>query len=367
MDLIHSDFPILSRKVIYLDNASTTQKPRVVIEALKEFYENYNSNIHRGVYNLSEQATELYEKAKEEVARYLNADPSQIAFVKNATEALNIAIYNFKNKEIASTIYEHHSVLLPIYKYSKSYKLYDKIDEIKADNIVVTHASNVTGKVFNIKEIRDNNPEAKIIVDGTQYTPHFRPDLAKLDIDMYAFSAHKMLGPTGLGVLYVKEPKLYDPLVLGGGIVSNVSSSNYKLLETIERYEAGTPPIAEAYAFSSSINYLVDKLDYINKLDKAIIAKAYELFEEYNIYPINLNHDIPIFSFYFEKVHSHDIAEMLDIMYNIAIRSGFHCAQPLHEYYGVGATARASFYIYNNLNELELLMKGLKTILKKFS
>lgn len=367
MDTIISDFPIFTKysNLIYLDNAATTQKPKQVIDALKEFYEDYNSNIHRGVYRLSEIATDLYEKAREKVARYINADPDQIVFTKNATEALNIAIYNIRDKVIDTTIYEHHSLLLPIYRYPKHYRIHYNIDDLRGDRIAVTHASNVTGKINDIKLVRENNPNAIIIVDGAQYIPHYRPDMKKLDVDMYAFSAHKMLGPTGLGVLYVKEPLRYEPLLVGGGIVSNVTEKMYSLLNNIERYEAGTPPMAEAYAFSIALEYLESKLELLNKLDKAILERSKILFEQYGIKPINTDQDIPIFSFYFKEVHAHDLAEMLDA-HNICVRSGYHCAQPLHEYLNIGPTVRASFYIYNNLSQLEILVKALKQIVIRF-
>ncbi len=367
MDTIISDFPIFYKypDLIYLDNAATTQKPKQVIEALEEFYYNYNSNIHRGVYRLSEIATEVYEKARERVAQYIHADPDQIVFVKNATEALNIAIYNLRDRFIHTSYYEHHSMLLPIYRYAKGYKLCENIEDIKADTIAITHASNVTGKIYDVKLVRENNIKATIIVDGAQYVPHYKPDMKKMDVDMYAFSSHKMLGPTGLGVLYIKDPYRYEPLLLGGGIVSNVTDSMYRLLDNIERYEAGTPPIAEAYAFTVALSYLESKLDVLHRLDQEIIRKSTSLFEEYDIRPINTDQDIPIFSFYFKNIHAHDVAEMLD-NYNICVRSGYHCAQPLHEYLNIGPTVRASFYIYNNIYQLEKLVKTLKQIVKIF-
>lgn len=369
MDTISSDFPIFQKypRLIYLDNAATTQKPRAVIEAFREFYENYNSNIHRGVYSLSEQATELYERARERIAKFIGADPSQIVFVKNATEGLNVAISNMKSREIVSTIYDHHSTLLPIYHYSKSYRLERDPYSIRSQNIVVNHLSNVTGRAIDIRAIRDNNPDSIIVVDGTQYVPHFKLDLSKIDVNFYTFSPHKMLGPTGIGVLYIRDPLDYEPLIYGGGIVNNVTERMYRLLDSNIRYEAGTPPIAEAYATAVAIDYLEKHRDYLERLDREIIRRANELFDEYRIYPINRDQDIPIFSFYFREIHAHDVGEMLDTFYNIAVRTGYHCAQPLHEHLGIGPTTRASFYLYNPPEHLERLMEALKSVLRKFT
>ncbi|MCX8154741.1 MAG: aminotransferase class V-fold PLP-dependent enzyme [Candidatus Micrarchaeota archaeon] len=369
MDTISSDFPIFQRypRLIYLDNAATTQKPRPVIEALREFYENYNSNIHRGVYSLSEQATDIYERSRERVARFIGADPSQIVFVKNATEGLNLAISNMRSREIVSTIYEHHSTLLPIYRYSKSYRLERDPYRIRSSNIVINHLSNVTGKVIDIQIVRDNNPDAVIVVDGTQYIPHFRMDLKKIDVDFYAFSPHKMLGPTGIGILYIRDPMKYEPLIYGGGTVSNVTERMYRLLDNNSRYEAGTPPIAEAYASSVAMDYLEAHREHLERLDREILKEANRLFDEYRIYPINRDQDVPIFSFYFQRIHSHDVAEILDTAHNIAVRSGYHCAQPLHEHLGIGPTTRASFYIYNSIEHLNRLMEALKNVVRKFT
>ncbi|MEM1700532.1 MAG: aminotransferase class V-fold PLP-dependent enzyme [Candidatus Anstonellales archaeon] len=368
MDTIRSDFPILSKypRLIYLDNAATTHKPKLVIDALSEFYINYNANIHRGVYRLSEEATDLYERSREIIARFIGAEPYQIVFVKNATEALNTAIWNFRSHDIQSTVYEHHSMLLPIYRYSKSYKLHSRIEEIKGDIIAITHASNVTGRVIDLKTVRENNPNAIIIADGTQYVPHMSIDIKSIDIDMYAFSGHKMLGPTGIGVLYIKNPEQYEPLMLGGGTVSNVTNRMFRLLDTVERYEAGTPPIAEAYALSKAVEYLSSKFEDLHQLDQRIIRIANRLFQEYEIYPVEMNTNIPIFSFYFSSIHSHDVAEMLDTYYDIAVRSGYHCAQPLHEFLGIGPTVRASFHVYNTEEELYKFMNALKNIILKF-
>jgi len=350
--MIYSDFPIL-KKVIYLDNAATTLKPKSIIKKMSEFYlENY-ANVHRGIYKLSEIATEYYEKSREKIAKFLGVEPYQIFFTKNATEGLNFIAWNFRSKVVGTTIKEHHSVLLPIMKYAKI-KL-----SLKEQYILTHHASNVLGTIQDIRSIRDDNPNSIIAIDGSQYVPHNFPDLKKLDIDAYVFSGHKLLGPSGIGVVYLKNPEEWEPMLLGGGTVSNVTIENYILVNSIEKFEAGTPPIAEAYGLSLAMDYLKN----IQKRD--INLTMQKLIDEFKIYPINRDQQIPIYSFYFKGIHAHDVAYYLD-RYNIAVRAGFHCAQPLHEYMNIGPTTRASFYFYNNKKHALSLMEALSELIKKY-
>jgi len=398
---IKKDFPILNRKVngkrlVYLDNAATTQKPSIVIEKINEFYKNYNSNVHRSIHTLGEEATKLFEETRKKVAKFINAREEEIIFTKNTTESINLVAYsianNLKNGNIVTTIMEHHSNFVPWQYFCKknnlefriadidengylNYKdLYEKIDK-NTKIVAVTHASNILGTINNVKEIakiaHENN--SIIVVDGAQSVPHIKIDVKDLDVDFIAFSSHKMLGPTGIGILYGKKEILeeMEPFLMGGEMISEVSTDYTKWNSIPYKFEAGTPNIADVIGFSAAIDYLEKiGMDKIRKHDEEItkycIEKMKEI-ENLEIYgPLNEKDKVSVISFNIKGIHSHDLAEILDRKYGIAIRSGHGCAMPLMKRLNVNSVARASFYIYNDFEDVDLLIEALKEIKLKF-
>ncbi len=402
---IREDFPLLkNRKVIYFDNAATSQKPRQVIEAIKNFYEQFNANIHRGLHRLSEEASEAYENAHEVVAKFIGAKSyEEIIFVRNTTEALNIVAYAIglydlnEGDEIIVTIMEHHSNLLPWYVIAKlrkaklkiigltsDYKLnYEELENTISEKtrvIAVTHMSNVLGTINDVKRIAKLAHEvgAIIVVDGAQSVPHMPVNVSHLDIDFLAFSGHKMLGPTGIGVLYGRKDFLVDlkPILYGGDMIKAVNfngkSINIKLNDLPWKFEAGSPNIVGAIGLSEAINYL-NKIGmenvraYEESFTRYMLRRIDEELKDYvNIYgPRDVNEKGGIISFNVMNYHPHVIATMLD-KYNIAVRSGFHCAQPLHQYLGITqGSVRASLYIYNVREEIDYFIEVLKKIIKE--
>jgi cysteine desulfurase/selenocysteine lyase len=402
---LRQDFPILSRQIhgkplVYLDNAATTQKPRAVIEALKRFYETTNANIHRGVHTLSEEATDQYEAVREKVARFVNVpshDPSQILFTRNATEAINLVARawggtNLKEgDEILLTAMEHHSNLVPWYliaqeKGAKTVFVdiddngFLKMDELKkklngrTKVVAVTHASNVLGTINPIAEIGRlaRSAGAIFVVDGAQSVPHLPVDVQRLGADFLAFSAHKMLGPTGVGVLYGRRELLeaMPPFLGGGEMISKVLLGEATWNELPWKYEAGTPNIADVIAFGAAIDYLeAVRPQAVRQHEQELVSyalKSLSSLDEVVIYgPGNSDQRTGVISFNWGGIHPHDLSQVLDSR-AIAIRAGHHCAQPLMRRLGVMATARASFYLYNTPQEIDLLVDALKEAGKFF-
>ena len=404
---IREDFPILNTKVndkqlIYFDNAATSQKPRQVIEAVKRFYEEYNANIHRGLHTLSQKASELYEEAHDVIAKFINArGREEIIFVRNTTEALNLVAYAWGLKnlregdEIIISIMEHHSNFLPWFKIAE-YRgarvkvvdvdengrlRMDQLEEMITDKtkiIAIVHMSNVTGVVNDVKKIAKlaHDHGAYLVVDGAQSVPHIPVDVKKLDIDFLAFSGHKMLGPTGIGVLYVKEDLVeeMDRFLVGGDTIKEV---HYDLNEGLRivwhdmpwRYEAGTPNIAGGIGLAEAAKYLMRiGLESIHRHELELVKYLFkrvdeELGDKFNVLgPRDLVDRGGIVSFTLGKLDPHATAMMLDEE-GIAVRSGFHCAQPLHERLGFKrGSVRASFYLYNTSEEIDKLVEVLKTI-----
>ncbi len=403
VEKIRQDFPILKRKInghnlIYFDNAATTQKPISVIEAISNFYKEKNANIHRGVHTLSQEATIFYEEAHKLVSKFINSKKWQeIIFVRNTTEALNLIAYTLgkgflkKGDLVLTTKLEHHSNILP-WMFLKEFKeikvklvdvlpdgtldLKDLEDKLKEEPKVlsITHISNLTGYTVPLKEIikKAHFYGTLVVADGAQAVPHIPIDVQELDVDFYSFSAHKMLGPMGIGVLYGKEKYLskLPPFLSGGDMLENLSLQNKKcqlcLKELPWKYEAGTSNVEGSAGLYEAINYL-NNLGWENIMnyERKILDYAIKKFKEISkakIYgPENIDERVGVIPFTIEGYFPTEIATILD-QFGIAIRSGYHCAQPLHEALSLKSTARVSFYIYNTKNEIDKFFEVLKNL-----
>lgn len=400
---LKADFPILSRKVhgkplTYLDSAATAQKPAAVIKALDGFYRKHNANVHRGLYALSEEATELYESARRTVAEFIGADgPEEIVFTRSTTEAINLVAYGWarhnlkRGDAILLTEMEHHANLIPWYLLADELGLklrfaavtpegrLDRADfERKltvAKLVCVTHASNVLGTINPIAELTElaHGAGAKILVDGAQAAPHLPLDLCELQPDWYAFSGHKLFGPTGIGVLRTHRP-VYDemePMLGGGEMIKSVGLGTVEFADPPQKFEAGTMPVADAVGLAAAVEY-AKKLGMKNvrKHEQELIAYALErlaAIDGLTIYgPSDPADRVGLISFTVEGIHAHDLASLLD-QDGIAIRSGHHCAQPLHDKLGVPATARASFSVYNTTEDVDRLVESIESAKKTFA
>jgi len=397
---IRKDFPILNRKVhgkqlVYLDSAATTQKPRQVIQALVDFYENHNANVHRGVHTLSQEATDLYDGAREQIAKFVSAGDGEIVFVRTATEAINIVLYSWtsqlkKGDEIVTTVMEHHSNIVPWQSLmTKGIKLkfvdideegklrMDQMNELitqKTKLVAVTQASNVLGTINPVKEIcgiaHDNG--ALCLVDGAQSVPHMPVNVKDMDCDFLAFSGHKMLAPTGIGCLYGKAEILESmpPWQLGSDQIKSVSLAETTFRESPWKFETGTPNFADSVAMGAAVDYL-NKLgmENVREHEKELTAYALERMQEVKGVRVfgPLDHEIRggVVSFNLADIHSHDLATILDEQ-GVAIRSGHHCAMPLMTRLGAAAVSRASFYIYNTKEEIDMLVTALEHARKVF-
>lgn len=354
---LRTDFPILKKPLIYFDNAATTQKPKQVIEAVTNFYENSNANIHRGIHHLAEEATEQYETARKKVAKFINAkSEKEIVFVRNTTEALNLLAYTLRPKEVTVSVAEHHSNYLPWQRVAKKFNVIDLDQPLTGDFIAVAHASNVLGTINKI-------PRGKVVVvDGAQAVAHFKVDVQKLGCDFYAFSGHKMFGPTGIGVLWGKQKLLekMPPFLVGGGMISG---------ELPEKFEAGTPDIAGAIGLGAAADYLEkigwEKIEKQEKILTEKMLKQLKSLKKLKLFNMGKNR-VPVFSFTIDGIHPHDAAQFLNDKYHIAVRTGQHCAGPLHQYLGVPATLRASLAFYNTEEEIDIFINALKDLIWTF-
>lgn len=401
---IRKDFPVLERTVhgkplVYLDNAATSQKPRSVIRALTDYYENYNSNVHRGVHTLSMEATDRYESAREKCAQFIGApNPKNIIFVRNTTEAINLVARTWAQSEVSEgdeiliTELEHHSNLVPWQELAREKGAVIKIIPIKDDwsldtsnlnnlltprtkLVAMTQMSNVLGTITPVADIVKKAHEigAKVLVDAAQSVPHLPVDVMDLGCDFFAFSGHKMLGPTGIGILYVSTELLesMDPFLYGGEMVLEVTYERATWNETPMRFEAGTPNIADAIALGAAIDYLTELgMENVRQHEIQITNYAMHAFEELSedltaFGPSDLDIRGGVLSFNAPAVHPHDLGTILDGD-GIAIRTGHHCAMPLVTKMGLGATARASFYVYNTESEIDSLVASLKQALRFF-
>lgn len=402
---IREDFPVLSKKVyddrplVWLDSAATSQKPRQVIQALVDYYEGYNANVHRGVHALSMESTERYEAARQKVADFVNAESAEcLIWTRNTTEGINLVANTWGEDNIAAgdeivvTAMEHHSNLVPWQQLArrKSAKVRilplaedHTLDMDAADAIIgqrtrllaMSHASNAVGTINPVKRlaVMARAVGAAVLVDGAQSVPHMPVDAQDIDCDFLAFSGHKMLGPTGIGGLYVKRDVLerMNPFLTGGEMVLAVSYEKASWNDLPMRFEAGTPNIADAIALGAAVDYLQALgMDNVRKHEIDLTAYALnafkELEEELDVYgPKDVHMRGGIVSFHHPDVHPHDLGTVLDRR-GVAIRTGHHCAMPMVQSLGVAATARASMYIYNTEAEIDLLVDALKEALRYF-
>jgi len=402
---IRQDFPILTRKIngkpfVYLDNAATTQKPLSVINKISEYYSFYNSNIHRAVYDTAEEATDAYELTRNKVGKFINArSTDEIIFTRNATEAINLVAYSWGRKNIKNgdiiilSEQEHHSNIVPwqiLAKEKNAIIKYLKINETGNLNlnelefylnnnsnvklISLCHMSNALGNIIPIHQIIDTAHEygIPILVDGAQSVPHIKTNVTDLDCDFLVFSAHKMLGPTGVGILFTKKNILeeMDPFISGGDMIKEVHKENTLFNDLPYRFEAGTPNIADVIGFSAALDYL-NEIGMENIRSHEIDLTKYALKRMSELKQIKLYGDTNILnrggiiSFNLGDIHPHDLATILN-NYGIAIRSGHHCAQVLMEKLDVSATSRASFYIYNTKEEINIFINALGEAIKLF-
>jgi len=399
---IKKEFPIFDNKVqnndlVYLDSANSSQKPKVVIDRVYDFYTKEFSNVGRSVHYLAVAATNLYENTRSSVQKYINAkDKNEIVFTKGATEAINLVANTFGQKhlnegdEVLITELEHHSNYVPWHFLRKSKKINIEFAEVNEDGeitlesiekkitkktkiIGITHLSNVTGAILPVKEIISlaHSKGIPVLVDGCQGAPHLKLDMQDLDCDFYAISGHKMYGPTGIGILYAKKKWLEDlpPYQGGGGMISEVKKTGISYGELPNKYEAGTMATAQVIAFNESIKFLEKiGIENIEKHEKDLLSYAIEVLRKNNSINIvgNPSKKGGVISFTVEGVHPHDIATILDED-GVAIRAGHHCCQILHDKLGLSATARASFGVYNTKDDIDQLNESLKKCKKIFN
>ena len=394
------DFPILlkkddrGRRIAYLDNGATTQKPVSVIKAIENYYHLKNANPHRGAYDLSTEATNALEEVREKVRKFIGAEKiEEIIFTKNATEALNIIARSYgehllnKEDKIVVAISEHHSNLVPwqyiakIKETTLTYMYTDKEGIISLEEIedkitegtkvvAVAHVSNITGAINPIEHIikRAHEVGAIVVVDGTQSVPHMPVNVSKLDADFYVFSGHKMLGPLGIGVLYGKEKLLnaMPPFLFGGDMIEYVEEQFSSFAPLPQKFEAGTHNVGGAIGLGAAIDYLESiDMENIQLAEHELMVYMMESLKavpHLNIVgPQNPDKRIGVFSFTIDDIHPHDVATILNSD-NIAIRTGHHCAQPFHKYLGVPSTCRASIYLYNTKEDIDRLRDGLNGV-----
>lgn len=388
-------FPILHQEVnghplVYLDSSATSQKPIQVIEALAKYYKEDNSNVHRGVHTLGTRATDAYEGAREKVRKFINAkETAEIVFTRGTTSALNLVAMGYVRKflregdEIVTTVVEHHSNFIPWQQAAKATGATFKFIDLEVDGtisleavkqaitpntkfVAIHHISNVLGDITPIKEIAKivHQQGAVLMVDGAQSAPHMKVDVQDLDCDFLAFSSHKMCGPTGVGVLYGKREllELTDPVEFGGEMIDFVELYDSTWKELPWKFEGGTPIIAGAIGMGAAIDFLEEiGMDEIAKHDQELTRYALEqmqTIEGLTVYGPTVNRT-GLITFNLSDVHPHDLATVLD-SHGIAVRAGHHCAQPLMRWLQVSATARASFYLYNNEEDVDRLIAGLK-------
>lgn len=390
-----NDFPLLMQnKIIYIDNAATSQRPQCVIDAEGDFYKNYNANPLRGLYSLSVEATEVYENAREAVRKFIGAEKSnEIIFTRNTTESLNLVAYSYglsnvkKGDEIVVSIMEHHSDLLPWQMVAKTCGAELKFIECAKDGsidlekvkelitsrtkiVAMTQVSNVLGREYPVKEIAKLAHEkgAVMVVDGAQSTPHMRVDVTDLDADFFAFSGHKLLAPMGIGVLYGKEELLekMPPFLSGGEMIDSVTRTSAVYAELPHKFEAGTVNAAGAAGLKAAIDYIEKAgFDYIGEREVALTSRAIEKMKKIPHVNIigseNADEHTGIVTFTIDNVHPHDISEILAAD-GIAVRAGHHCAQPLLTHLGLNSTARASFAFYNTEDEVDKFTDSVATI-----
>ena len=388
------EFPILDREfdgtpLVYLDNAATSQTPKRVVESITDYYYEYNANVHRGIHNLSQEASIAYEEAHDTVADFIGAaGREEIVFTKNTTEAMNLVAYAWglnelgPGDEVVLTEMEHHASLVTWQQIAKKTGAecryipitddgrldMDAARELITDDtkmVSVVHASNTLGTVNPVATLADiaHDHDAYIFVDGAQSAPHMAVDVQDIDCDFFAFSAHKMCGPTGIGALYGKEEILdaMEPYLYGGDMILKVTFEDTDFNELPWKFEAGTPSISEGIAFAEAVEYIEDVgIDRIHDHSTDLAAYAYERLSEHDdveIYGPGPDERSPLVAFNIDGLHAHDLASIVND-YGVAIRAGDHCTQPLHDVLGASASARASFYLYNTREEVDALVEA---------
>ncbi len=393
---IRADFPILNQKVngkplVYFDNGATSQKPQVVIDAIVDYYSRYNANIHRGVHTLSQLATDAYEQARIKIQQHFNAKHNyEIIFTSGTTESINLVANGFasllkKDDEIIVSALEHHSNIVPwqMLCEHKGAKLlvipmnydgellmeeYEKLLSDKTKLVVCNHISNGLGTINPIEFIIEKAHQvgAAVLIDGAQACPHLKPDVQTLDVDFYVTSAHKMCGPTGVGMLYGKEEWLrkLPPYKGGGEMIATVTFEKTTYADLPHKFEAGTPNICGGIAFGTSIDYMNEVgFDNIAAYEKVLLeygTKRVLEIEGVEIYgPKELNRKASVISFNLKGIHPYDVGTIIDKM-GIAVRTGHHCAQPIMDFYKIPGTIRASFAFYNTKEEIDLMIEALK-------
>jgi cysteine desulfurase/selenocysteine lyase len=404
MERIIGDFPILARptsrgkRLVYLDSAATSQKPRAVIQALVDYYEQYNANIHRGVYEIAQRATDEYEHARVKLARFIGAQTSEVVWVRNTTEAINLVAYSWGDHNVTAcdaillTELEHHSDLVPwqllaqrtgaqlrfIPVDARGIHVLDNLDRLLdgCKLVAISHVSNTLGTIAPLETIipRAHAAGAVVLVDGAQGAPHLPLDVKALDADFYAFSGHKMLGPTGIGCLYGKRELLeaMPPFLSGGDMIRKVEYTRTTFNDPPRRFEAGTSNIADAIAFGVAADYLTSLgMPWVREHERKLTGYALERLAKFEprglaIYgPRDPARSSGVISFNFGDIHPHDLASILDTE-GVCIRAGHHCTMPLMEKSGWSATARASFYIYNTEADVDALCEGLEKAARVF-
>jgi len=399
INLIKKQFPIFQSQpdLVYLDSTATSLKPKKMIDKLKEYYEEYSANVFRGIYSMSEKATLEFEETRQIVSKFINANKSEeIIFTRNTTESLNLLAYSLgrkiieSNDEIITTIMEHHSNFVPWQvlagETGATFKVVDineegyleadwnKVITKKTKILTLTYVSNVLGTINPVKEIINEvkkiNPKIIVIVDAAQAVPHFKIDVRDLGADFVVFSSHKMLGPTGVGILWGKEEYLKEmyPFMYGGEMIDEVFINRTTFKDSPHKFEAGTPAIGEVIAYKEAIKFLnsigLENIrDHEKKLTDFAINRLIDTFgKSIKIYgPTNIEDRGGIITFSFDKFHPHDVAQILADE-GICVRAGHHCAMPLHTRLSVPGTVRASFYIYNDEKDVEMLVEGLKKV-----
>lgn len=399
---IRADFPIFNREVkpgipvVYLDSTATAQKPASVIAAMDTFYRRSNANIHRGVHTLAEEATALYEEARQKIAAFIGARAQEVIFTRNTTESINLVAYSWGRANLKAgdvvilTEMEHHSNLVPwqILSAERGIRLefipvtaeglldldeYRRLLEMAPRLVAFTQMSNVLGTINPAREMIQmaHAAGALVLVDGAQSVPHLPVNVLDLDADFLAFSAHKMLGPTGIGVLFGKTPILeaMPPFLGGGDMIRRVYLRNFTANDLPYKFEAGTPAVAEAVGFGAAVDYLNQiGMETVAAYEHEIIAYALDRLSEVNGVQVlgpAADKKGAVAAFTLTDIHPHDVAQILDTV-GIAVRAGHHCAMPLHDKFKLPATTRASFYIYNTRQDVDQLAAGLEKVKKVF-
>ena len=402
-EVVRADFPILGRRIngkpmVYLDSAATSQKPAVVIDVMDDYYRRYNANPHRGVYTISEEATAAYEGARQRVARFINAgSPKEVIFTRNTTEAINLVRFSWGRANIGAgdgillTEMEHHSNLVPWQLLASEVSarleflcidddgllqldaLERQLDGIRL--LAITHQSNTLGTINPIKAITDaaHRAGALVLVDGAQAVPHMPVDVQDLGVDFYAFSGHKMCGPTGIGVLWARRALLeaMPPFLGGGDMIKRVKLTEATWNDLPWKFEAGTPSVAEGIGLGAAVDYLTQfGMDAVRAHERTLVGYAMEKLQDVPGITVYGPRDPEVhggaISFTLPDIHPHDLATLVD-REGIAVRAGHHCTQPLMDRLGVAATTRASFYVYNRPDEVDQLVDGIQKAQKVFA